>query len=111
VLPFPTNDPEMRLHDIAARLRVTERNAHGIVTDLTAAGYISEHQDGRRDRDQFVAHRRFQSPLPARGPSGKFSPCSPLASRRRKGDIAEPAASGGQRSGHVSHQAACSAST
>jgi hypothetical protein len=57
VLPFVADDPGMRLHDMAARLRITERSAHGIVTDLTAAGYISKHEDGRRDRYQIVGHQ------------------------------------------------------
>ena len=30
----------VRLRDIAARLGITDRSAHGIVTDLTAAGYV-----------------------------------------------------------------------
>jgi hypothetical protein len=56
-LLFLADDPGGRLHDIAARLRITERSAHGIVTDLTAAGDISKHKDGRRDRYQIVAHQ------------------------------------------------------
>ena len=40
----------MRLRDIAARTGVTERTAYGIVTDLTAAGYVVKHKDGRRNR-------------------------------------------------------------
>ena len=31
-------DPGTRLRDIAASVDITERSAHGIVTDLTAAG-------------------------------------------------------------------------
>ena len=40
------HDPGTRLRDIAARLDIavrldiTERSAHGIITDLTAAGYL-----------------------------------------------------------------------
>jgi hypothetical protein len=62
-LLFLTDDPGMRLHDIAARLRITERSAHGIVTDLTAAGYISKHKDGRRDRYQTVTHQPLPEPI------------------------------------------------
>jgi DNA-binding IclR family transcriptional regulator len=36
--------------DIAARTGVTERTAYGIVTDLTGAGYVVRHKDGRRNR-------------------------------------------------------------
>jgi hypothetical protein len=53
----------MRLHDIAARLRITERSAHGIVTDLTAAGYISKHKDARRNCYQIVAHQPLPAPI------------------------------------------------
>jgi predicted transcriptional regulator len=63
VLLFLADDPGMRLHDIAARLRITERSAHGIMTDLTAAGYISKHKDGRRDRYQIVTHQPLPEPI------------------------------------------------
>jgi len=63
VLLFLTDDPGMRLRDIAARLHITERSAHGIVNHLAAAGYISTHKDGRRDRDQIVAHRPLPEPI------------------------------------------------
>jgi DNA-binding IclR family transcriptional regulator len=33
-------DPGVRLGDIASSLGITERSAHGFVTDLTAAGYL-----------------------------------------------------------------------
>ena len=32
------HNPDVRLRDIAASLGITERRAHGIVTDLTTAG-------------------------------------------------------------------------
>jgi len=35
---------------------VTERTAYGIVTDLTEAGYVVKHKDGRRNRYQIQAH-------------------------------------------------------
>jgi hypothetical protein len=73
---------------MAARLPVTERSAHGIVNDLTAAGYISKHKDDRRNRDQIVAHQSLPEPI-----------------------TREKIFAAGMRSGHVSHQAACSAST
>lgn len=62
-LLFPADDLGMRLHDLTARLRVTERSAHGIVTDLTMAGDNSRHKDGRRDRYQIVAHQPLPEPI------------------------------------------------
>ena len=54
------HDPGVRLRDIAARLGITERSAHGIVTDLAEAGYVIKQKDGRRNRYQIQAHM----PLP-----------------------------------------------
>ncbi len=58
-------DPEMRLRDIAVFLNITERRAHGIVTDLTEAGYVVKIKDGRRNRYRIQAH------LPLREPTGR----------------------------------------
>jgi predicted transcriptional regulator len=56
VLLCIAHDPGVRLRDIAARVGVTERTAYGIVTDLTDAGYVIKHKDGRRNRYQIQAH-------------------------------------------------------
>jgi hypothetical protein len=40
------DDPGARLRDIAANLGIAERSARGIVTDLTAAGYVTKLQVG-----------------------------------------------------------------
>ena len=56
VLPCIAHDPGARLRDIAASLDITERSACGIVTDLTAAGYVVKQKDGRRNRYQIQAH-------------------------------------------------------
>ena len=56
VLLCIAHDPGVRLRDIAARTGVTERTAYGIVTDLTEAGYVVKHEDGRRNRYQIQAH-------------------------------------------------------
>ena len=56
------HDPGTRLRDIAARLDITERSAHGIITDLTAAGYLVKQKDGRRSRYQIQAHLPLPEP-------------------------------------------------
>ena len=56
VLLCIAHDPGVRLRDIAARAGITERTAYGIVTDLTAAGYVVKQKDGRRNRYQTQAH-------------------------------------------------------
>jgi hypothetical protein len=63
VLLCIARDPGLRLRDIAARLGITERTAHGIVADLTLAGYVMKAKDGRRNRYQIQAH----VPLPEPG--------------------------------------------
>ena len=63
VLLCIAHDPGVRLRDIAARTGVTERTAYGIVTDLTEAGYVVKHKEGRRNRYQIQAHL----PLPETG--------------------------------------------
>ena len=62
VLLCIARDPGVRLRDIAARVGVTERTAYGIVTDLTEAGYVVKHKDGRRNRYQIQAHLPLPEP-------------------------------------------------
>jgi hypothetical protein len=58
VLVCIADDPGVRLRDIATTLSITERSAFGIVTDLTAAGYVVKDKDtdGRRNRYQIQTH-------------------------------------------------------
>ena len=80
VLMCIAHDPGTRLRDIAARLDIavrlgiTERSAHGIITGLTAAGYLVRQKDGRRNRYQIQAHL----PLPEAG-GGNLDCSSDLA--------------------------------
>jgi hypothetical protein len=56
VLVCIAHDPGVRLRDIATTLDITERSAFGIVTDLTAAGYVVKDKDGRRNRYRIQTH-------------------------------------------------------
>jgi hypothetical protein len=56
VLLCIARDPGVRLRDIAADVGITERSAFGIVSDLTAAGYIVKEKGGRRNRYQVEVH-------------------------------------------------------
>jgi hypothetical protein len=62
VLLCIAHDPGVRLRDIAASLDITERSAHGIITDLTTAGYTVKQKDGRRNRYQIQAHMPLPEP-------------------------------------------------
>ena len=44
-----TDDPDIRLHDVAAQVGITERAAQRIVADLIEAGYIERNRVGRRN--------------------------------------------------------------
>jgi hypothetical protein len=56
VLLCIAHDPGARLRDISAKLGITERTAHGIITDLAEAGYVVKQKDGRRNRYQIEAN-------------------------------------------------------
>ena len=62
VLLCIARDPGVRLRDIASSLGITERSAHGFVTDLTAAGYVLKKKDGRRNRYQIQAYMPLLEP-------------------------------------------------
>ncbi len=62
VLLCIAHDSGVRLRDIAATVGMTERSAYGIVTDLTAAGYVVKRKDGRRNRYQIQAHMPLPEP-------------------------------------------------
>jgi MarR family len=62
VLLCIAHDPGARLRDIAASLDITDRSVYGIVTDLTAAGYVVKHRDGRRNLYQIQAHLPLPEP-------------------------------------------------
>jgi MarR family len=62
VLLCLARDPGVRLREVAAGLGITERSAHGIVADLTAAGYVVKHKHGRRNRYQIQAHLPLPEP-------------------------------------------------
>ena len=63
VLLCIARDPGVRLRDIAADIGVTERSAHGIVTDLVEAGYVVKDKDGRRNRYRIQEHLPLRDPI------------------------------------------------
>ena len=77
VLLCIARDPGVRLRDIAASLGITERSAHGIVSDLADAGYVVKQKNGRRNRYQIQARLPLPGPAPGNPPSATSSPSSP----------------------------------
>lgn len=56
-------DPELRLREIADAVGISERRVHGIVTDLTASGYLTKQREGRRNRYSIHTQRPFDRDL------------------------------------------------
>ena len=79
VLLCIAHDPGVRLRDIAGSVGITERTAYGIVTDLTEAGYVVKHKDGRRNRYQIQAHLPLRRPLPVPDRGGLAAAAEVLA--------------------------------
>jgi DNA-binding IclR family transcriptional regulator len=87
VLVCIAHDPGVRLRDIAATVGITERSAYGIVTDLTAAGYVVKDKDtdGRRNRYQIQSH------LPLLGAIGPERTIGEVLAVLVDGDVRTPA--------------------
>jgi DNA-binding transcriptional ArsR family regulator len=63
VLVCLSQDPELRVRDLAERVGITERAIHRILTDLTRAGYVSSVRAGRRNRYSLDLGRPMRHPL------------------------------------------------
>ena len=78
VLLCITQDPDVRLRDIAMRLGITERRAYDIVTDLIDTGYLVKTKEGRRNRYEVQA----AEPLPDNTGPGAVDRRRPRLPRR-----------------------------
>jgi DNA-binding IclR family transcriptional regulator len=79
------HDPGVRLRDIAATLDITERRAFGIVTDLTAAGYVVKDKDGRRNRYQVQRHQPLREAISGQRTIGEVLDLLVDTNSRRQG--------------------------
>jgi DNA-binding IclR family transcriptional regulator len=73
------DDPGVRLREIGDRVGITERAAHRIIVELTAAGYITRERTGRRNRYTINADLRPMTRSPATRTSDTSSRSSPLS--------------------------------
>lgn len=60
VLLLISQNPELRIRDIAEQTDLTERSVQGIVTDLEEEGYLSHNKDGRRNIYKVHPNRPFR---------------------------------------------------
>jgi predicted ArsR family transcriptional regulator len=56
-------DPRIRVRDLATLLDITERAAHGIVSDLVSTGYLDRKREGRRNVYHVRTHRPLRLPF------------------------------------------------
>ncbi|SDN56077.1 Predicted transcriptional regulator [Cryobacterium flavum] len=63
VLLCVSQDPGMRLRDIAVEVGITERAAQRIIAELVADGYLTRHRDGRRNSYQLYPELPLRHPL------------------------------------------------
>jgi len=92
VLLCIARDPGVRLRDIAVSVGITERSAFGIVSDLTAAGYIVKEKGGRRNRYHVEAHLPLPESPDRRLAIGDL--LALLAGQEAAGPAAEPGTDG-----------------
>jgi DNA-binding IclR family transcriptional regulator len=52
---FITHEPDVLLRELAQRLSITERHAHGILNDLVEDGFLTKTKEGRRNRYEIQA--------------------------------------------------------
>lgn len=63
VLLCISQDQDILLREVAARVGITERAAQQVVTDLVRAGYLTRTRVGRRNRYVVVPQRPLRHPI------------------------------------------------
>jgi hypothetical protein len=58
-------DSSIRTRDVAARVGITERAVHRIISELSSAGYLSRTRVGRRNRYRVCADQPLRHPVEA----------------------------------------------
>jgi hypothetical protein len=70
VLLCIAEDPGIRLREIGDAVRITERAAYRIITELADAGYLSRERVGRRNRYTIQSDLPIPDPLAREQPIG-----------------------------------------
>ncbi len=63
VLLCVSEDPGVRLREIAAAVGITERSAHKILSELVEEGYVLRERHGRRNRYKVKSELPLRHPL------------------------------------------------
>ncbi len=60
-----SEDPDVRMRDVAAQIGITERAAQRIVADLEEAGYLRHERQGRRNHYAIIEDAALRHPIEA----------------------------------------------
>ncbi|MDT3318141.1 MarR family transcriptional regulator [Microbacterium sp. KSW4-11] len=63
VFIYVARDPGARVREIADAVGITERTAHGILSDLVDDGYLRRTKEGRRNRYECVEDLPMRHPV------------------------------------------------
>ena len=63
VLFLICREPDLRMHDIAEKVDITERYVQRIIHDLVEAGYLVIHKEGRRNHYEPILEAHLRHPL------------------------------------------------
>jgi DNA-binding MarR family transcriptional regulator len=58
-----SEDPDIRLRDVADRVGITERAAQRIVAELEEAGYLTHERHGRRNHYEINGDQQLRHPV------------------------------------------------
>lgn len=58
-----SEDPEVRIRDVAERVGITERAVQRIVSELEDCGFLEHEKIGRRNRYQIEPHIHLRHPV------------------------------------------------
>ncbi|MDA3960004.1 MAG: winged helix-turn-helix domain-containing protein [Planctomycetota bacterium] len=56
-------DPDLRVRELALQVGITERAVLRIISELTEAGYLEIHKDGRRNHYRIKGNRPLRHPV------------------------------------------------
>ena len=70
VFIYVARDPGARVREIADAVGISQRTAHGILSDLVEAGYLKREKEGRRNRYECVEDLPMRHPVESDHPVG-----------------------------------------
>ncbi|MFD7710798.1 helix-turn-helix transcriptional regulator [Streptomyces sp. NPDC059785] len=72
VLAAIADDPHVRIRDLAAHCRLTERAVHNIISDLEQEGYLSHTREGRSNTYRIAPSKVLRHPAESNLPVARL---------------------------------------